>query len=54
MQQIRVVKRGRTNDLRRRAELLDPLPIDPRDPDIIRAKQLQREGEARRAEDGYR
>jgi hypothetical protein len=45
VQQVRVMKRGRTKDLRRRREtLFDALPLDPRDPDIVRAKQVQREG----------
>jgi hypothetical protein len=46
MRQIRVTKERRTNSQRRRDALLDALPIDPRDPDIIRAKQRQRDGKA--------
>ncbi len=29
---------------RQSAALLDTLPLDPRDPDIVRAKRLQRAG----------
>ena len=36
MKQIRVSKRPRP------AAELDPLPLDPRDPDIVRAKELDR------------
>jgi len=41
MRQIRVQKVSRTQ--RRRGALLDVLPLDPRDPDIIRAKQRRRD-----------
>ena len=37
MTQIRITKRRRPADWR-----LEPLPLDPRDPDIVRAKQLAR------------
>ena len=37
MRQIRMTKRRRTDDWR-----LEPLPLDPRDPDIVRAKALAR------------
>jgi hypothetical protein len=42
MPQVRITKRRRTADTawRRRQEPL--LPLDPRDPEITRAKQLQR------------
>jgi hypothetical protein len=42
MRQIRVSKRHRPGA--RRLDLLspDPLPLDPRDPDIVRAKELAR------------
>ena len=36
MKQIRVSKRPRP------AAEMDPLPLDPRDPDIVRAKELAR------------
>jgi hypothetical protein len=36
MRQIRIRKRHRP------AAELDPLPLDPRDPDIVRAKELAR------------
>lgn len=45
MRQVRVSKRQRPGDSR-----LDPLPLDPRDPDIVRAKELSRRaGTAQRA-----
>jgi hypothetical protein len=37
MRQIRVTKRPRSQSWR-----LEPLPLDPRDPDIVRAKELDR------------
>jgi len=37
MRQIRMTKRRRPDDWQ-----LEPLPLDPRDPDIVRAKQLAR------------
>ena len=37
MTQIRITKRRRSDDMR-----LEPLPLDPRDPDIVRAKELAR------------
>jgi hypothetical protein len=37
MRQIRVTKRQRPSDWRQ-----EPLPLDPRDPDIVRAKELAR------------
>lgn len=37
MTQIRITKRRRPDDMR-----LEPLPLDPRDPDIVRAKELAR------------
>jgi hypothetical protein len=46
MRQVRVTKVSRTKRQRRRDALLDALPLDPRDPDIIRAKQRQRDGRA--------
>lgn len=44
MRQIQIAKVSRTNSRRQQDALL---PLDPRDPDIVRAKQLQREGKAR-------
>jgi hypothetical protein len=41
MRQIRVQKVSRTQ--RRRDAAIDLLPLDPRDPDIVRAKQRQRD-----------
>jgi hypothetical protein len=46
MRQIQVTKVSRTRS-QRRAALLDALPLDPRDPDITKAKQLQRAEELR-------
>jgi len=37
MKQIRITKRRRPDDWR-----LEPLPLDPRDPDIVRAKEIDR------------
>lgn len=44
MRQIQMTKVSLTSR-QRRASLLDELPLDPRDPDITRAKQLQREAQ---------
>jgi hypothetical protein len=41
MRQIRVTKRPRPQGWR-----LDPLPLDPRDLDIVRAKELDRRSRA--------
>jgi len=37
MRQIRMTKRRRPDDWRP-----EPLPLDPRDPDVVRAKELDR------------
>jgi hypothetical protein len=37
MKQLRITKRHRPDDWRQ-----EPLPLDPRDPDIVRAKELAR------------
>ncbi len=37
MKQLRITKRHRQADWRQ-----EPLPLDPRDPDIVRAKELAR------------
>ena len=42
MRQIRINKRSRPGARRRDLLTQDPLPLDPRDPDIVRAKQLAR------------
>ena len=42
MQQVRITRQHRTASARRRDEAEQILPLDPRDPDIIRAKQAQR------------
>lgn len=39
MRRVRITKQHRTADARRREPVL---PLDPRDPDLIRAKHLQR------------
>jgi hypothetical protein len=39
MRQIRISRRQRSA-----TSWLEPLPADPRDPDIVRAKQLARRG----------
>jgi len=41
MKQIRMTRRRRPDDWR-----LEPLPLDPRDPDIVRAKELARRAHA--------
>lgn len=41
MKQVRITKRHRPSDWR-----LEPLPLDPRDPDIVRAKELARRSRA--------
>jgi len=42
MPQVRITKQRRTTDTRWRQERDLLLPLDPRDPDVTRAKQLQR------------
>jgi hypothetical protein len=42
MSQIRITKQRRTASAIRRGQAEPSLPLDPRDPDIIRVKQLQR------------
>ena len=41
MTQIRITKRRRPDDW-----WLEPLPVDPRDPDIVRAKEIARRARA--------
>lgn len=41
MKQLRITKRHRPDGWR-----LEPLPLDPRDPDIVRAKELARRSRA--------
>lgn len=41
MSQIRITKQRRTARVGRRRQQEAPLPLDPRDPDITRAKQLR-------------
>jgi hypothetical protein len=43
MQQLRIIRKQRTASARRSDETEQELPLDPRDPDITRAKQLQRQ-----------
>ncbi|HEY0617037.1 MAG TPA: hypothetical protein VGD15_05600 [Kribbella sp.] len=46
MRQVRVTKVTRTKSSRERQDaVLRALPPDLRDPDIVRAKQLQRDGQ---------
>lgn len=42
MSQLQITKQSRTASARRRGQVEPLLPLDPRDPEIIRAKQLQR------------
>ncbi len=51
MRQLQISRQQRAASSRRRAQVdtllpLDPLPLDARDPDIVRAKQLQRQRRA--------
>jgi hypothetical protein len=41
MKQVRITKRHRPGD-----RWLEPLPLDPRDPDIVKAKELARRARA--------
>ena len=43
MPQVRITKQRRTADARRRGQRDQLLPLDLRDPDVTRAKQLQRQ-----------
>jgi hypothetical protein len=43
MSQIRITKQRRTARVGRRGQAERLLPLDPRDPGITRAKQLQRQ-----------
>lgn len=43
MARLQVTRQRRTASARRRGEVESLLRMDPRDPDIIRAKQLQRQ-----------
>jgi hypothetical protein len=43
MSQIRITRQRRTSNVRRRGRGEPLLPLDPRDPDITRAKQRQRQ-----------
>ena len=45
MSQLQISKQRRTAIARLRDDV-EPLPLDPRDPDITRAKQLQRRASA--------
>ena len=49
MRQIRISRRHRPADWR-----LDPLPEDPRDPDIVRAKELARRARPAQQRSGHR
>jgi hypothetical protein len=42
MRQAQISKRPRQGTRRRDLLSQDPLPLDPRDPDIVRAKELAR------------
>ena len=42
MSQIRITKQRRTAGAWRHGQAEPPLPLDPRDPDVSRVKQLQR------------
>lgn len=53
MTQLRIT-RHHSASARRRGEMEQPLPLDPRDPDITRAKQLQRRSRQPSANSGAR
>jgi len=48
MTQIRITKRRRPGDWR-----LEPLPLDPRDPDIVCAKELARRARTEALRQGH-
>jgi hypothetical protein len=50
MAQIRITKQRHAARAGRRGQA-EPLPLDPRDPDITRAKQLQRQPRRSAAQD---
>jgi hypothetical protein len=43
MRQLQISRQQRAARARRRAQVDTLLPLDPRDPDIVRAKQVQRQ-----------
>ena len=43
MSQLQITRRHRAASARRRSETEQLLPLDPRDPDIVRVKQRQRQ-----------
>lgn len=43
MRQLQISRQQRAASARRRAQVDTLLPLDPRDPDIVRAKRLQRQ-----------
>jgi len=54
MSQIRITKQRRTASAARRRQVEPELPLDLRDPDIVRAKQLPRPSDPRRSRDVLR
>jgi hypothetical protein len=51
MSQIRITKKRPTASARRRGQVQPELPLDPRDPEIMAAKQLSRRTGTRLNED---
>lgn len=51
MSRIRITKQRRTASAARRGQLEPELPLDLRDRDIVRAKQLRRPSDPRRSGD---
>jgi len=49
MRQLQISKQQRAASARRRTQVDTLLPLDPRDPDIVRAKQLQRQRRSARS-----
>ena len=54
MSRIRITKQRRTASAARRGQVEPEFPLDLRDPDIVRAKQLLRPSDPRRSGDVLR
>jgi hypothetical protein len=51
MSQKRITRQRRTASAGRREQVEPELPLDPRDPDIVRVKQLRRPSDPRLSEE---
>ena len=49
MRQLQISRQQRAASARRRTQVAALLPLDPRDPDIVRAKQLRRQRRSARS-----